>query len=144
MPQMFLRLFNTRDNTSIFSEYIEHLLRNVDMRVAVVPSNEDVMLFQVLANISSCGITVNMLFGFQAEHRQEPFADGVNPIATDFRLKARGSFDAPDCKQKLQLDRPAGLAKGKAEEGASLTQRRCPIQRKTCGDPNWRKAYGVP
>ncbi|XP_022221448.2 nuclear receptor coactivator 5 [Drosophila obscura] len=93
-----------RDNTK-YAEYIEHRLRNMGMRVDVLFPNEDVMLGKVLANISSRGclyavlvtpqheslnsITVNILYGVPAEHRNMPLEDAVTLIATDFRLKAQ-------------------------------------------------------
>ncbi|XP_033242777.1 nuclear receptor coactivator 5-like [Drosophila miranda] len=93
-----------RDNTK-YAEYIEHRLRNMGMRVDVLFPNEDVMLGKVLANISSRGclyavlvtpqheslssITVNILYGVPAEHRNMPLEDAVNLIATDFRLKGQ-------------------------------------------------------
>ncbi|XP_033242778.1 uncharacterized protein LOC108152414 [Drosophila miranda] len=93
-----------RDNTK-YAEYIEHRLGNMGMRVDVLFPNEDVMLSKVLANISSRGclyavlvtprneslssITVKILYGVTAEHRNLPLEDAVNLIATDFRLKGQ-------------------------------------------------------
>ncbi|EDV40560.1 uncharacterized protein Dana_GF23867 [Drosophila ananassae] len=91
-----------RDNTH-YAENIEDRLRNCGMRVDVLFPNEDVMLGKVLANISSRGclyavvvtpqhealnsITVNILYGVPAEHRNMPLEDAITLIATDFRLK---------------------------------------------------------
>ncbi|SPP76223.1 uncharacterized protein LOC117579731 [Drosophila guanche] len=93
-----------RDNTK-YAEYIEHRLRSIGMRVDVLFPNAEVMLGKVLANISSRGclyavlvtpqheslnsITVNILYGVPAEHRNMPLEDAVTLIATDFRLKAQ-------------------------------------------------------
>ncbi|XP_017043436.1 nuclear receptor coactivator 5 [Drosophila ficusphila] len=91
-----------RENTK-YAEYIEERLRNAGMRVDVLFPNEDVLLGMVLANISSRGclyavlvtpqheehnsITVNILYGVPAEHRNMPLEDAITLIATDFRLK---------------------------------------------------------
>ncbi|XP_068149796.1 uncharacterized protein Neos [Drosophila tropicalis] len=91
-----------RENTK-YAEYVEERLRNVGMRVDVLFPNEDVMLGKVLANISSRGclyavlvtaeheslnsITVNILYGVPAEHRNMPLEDAITLVATDFRLK---------------------------------------------------------
>ncbi|XP_017091105.2 uncharacterized protein Neos [Drosophila bipectinata] len=91
-----------RDNTE-YAENIEDRLRGCGMRVDVLFPNEDVMLGKVLANISSRGclyavvvtpqhealnsITVNILYGVPAEHRNMPLEDAITLIATDFRLK---------------------------------------------------------
>ncbi|XP_064544728.1 nuclear receptor coactivator 5 [Drosophila montana] len=91
-----------RENTK-YAEFIEDRLRNSGMRVDVLFPNEDVMLSQVLSNISARGclyavlvtpqhealnsITVNILYGVPAEHRNMPLDDAITLIATDFRLK---------------------------------------------------------
>lgn len=88
---------------SKYAEYIEDRLRKAGMRVDVLFPNEDVMLDQVLSNISARGclyavlvtpqhealnsITVNILYGVPAEHRNMPLDDAITLIATDFRLK---------------------------------------------------------
>ncbi|KAH8379649.1 hypothetical protein KR009_006340 [Drosophila setifemur] len=100
-----------RENTK-YAEYIEERLRNSGMRVDVLFPNEDVMLGKVLANISSRGclyavlvtpqhqalnsITVNILYGVPAEHRNMPLEDAINLIASDFRLKKeRDAINTP-------------------------------------------------
>ncbi|XP_017840939.1 nuclear receptor coactivator 5 [Drosophila busckii] len=91
-----------RDNTK-YAEIVEDNLRQVGMRVDVLFPNEDVMLGQVLSNISARGclyavlispqhealqsITVNILYGVPAEHRNMPLNDALTLITTDFRLK---------------------------------------------------------
>ncbi|KAH8303836.1 hypothetical protein KR018_008995 [Drosophila ironensis] len=90
------------ENTK-YAEYIEERLRNIGLRVDVLFPNEEVMLSKVLANIASRGclyavlvtpqhealtsITVNILYGIPAEHRNMPVEDAITLIATDFRLK---------------------------------------------------------
>ncbi|XP_016991882.1 nuclear receptor coactivator 5 [Drosophila rhopaloa] len=99
-----------RENTK-YAEYIEERLRNGNMRVDVLFPNEDVMLGKVLANISSRGclyailvtpqheehnsITVNILYGVPAEHRNMPLEDAITLVATDFRLKRQRDSVAP-------------------------------------------------
>lgn len=91
-----------RENTK-YAEFIEDRLRKAGMRVDVLFPNEDVMLSQVLSNISARGclyavlvtpqhealnsITVNILYGVPAEHRNMPLDDAIALIATDFRSK---------------------------------------------------------
>ncbi|EDV96525.1 uncharacterized protein LOC6556840 [Drosophila grimshawi] len=86
-----------------YAEYIEDRLRKVGMRVDVLYPNEDVMLGHVLSNISARGclyavlvtpqhaalnsITIHILNGVQAEHRNMPREEAITLIATDFRLK---------------------------------------------------------
>lgn len=86
-----------------YAEFIEDRLRKAGMRVDVLFPNEDVMLSQVLSNISARGclyavlvtpqhealnsITVNILYGVPAEHRNMPLDDAIALIATDFRSK---------------------------------------------------------
>lgn len=81
------------------------------MRVDVLFPNEDVMLGKVLANISSRGclyavlvtpqheelnsITVNILYGVPAEHRNMPLEDAITLVATDFRLKKQRDASNP-------------------------------------------------
>lgn len=88
---------------SKYAEYIEERLKNSSLRVDVLFPNEDVLLGKVLANISSRGclyavlvtpqheehnsITVNILYGVPAEHRNMPLEDAITLISTDFRLK---------------------------------------------------------
>ncbi|KAH8240019.1 hypothetical protein KR032_010353 [Drosophila birchii] len=91
-----------RENTK-YAEYVEERLRNSGLHVDVLFPNEDVMLGKVLANISSRGclyavvvtpqhqelnsITVNILYGVPAEHRNMPLEDAITLVATDFRLR---------------------------------------------------------
>ncbi|XP_030385373.1 uncharacterized protein LOC115632384 [Scaptodrosophila lebanonensis] len=91
-----------RENTK-YAEFVEERLTQAGMLVDVLYPNEDVMLGKVLANISARGclyavlvtpqhqklnsITVNILYGVPAEHRNMPVEDAITLIATDFRLK---------------------------------------------------------
>ncbi|EDW18444.1 uncharacterized protein LOC6582265 [Drosophila mojavensis] len=91
-----------RENTK-YAEYVEDQLRKIGMRVDVLFPNEDVMLNQVLSNISARGclyailvtpqhealnsITVNILYGIPAEHRNMPLDDAIALVTTDFRSK---------------------------------------------------------
>ncbi|KAM8710599.1 hypothetical protein ACLKA7_017254 [Drosophila subpalustris] len=91
-----------RDNTK-YAEFIEERLTNAGLRVDVLFPNEDVMLGQVLSNISARGclyavlvtpqhealnsITVNILYGVPAEHRNMPLEDAIQLIASDFQIK---------------------------------------------------------
>ncbi|EDX09532.1 GD14001 [Drosophila simulans] len=95
-------IVQNRENTK-YAEYIEERLKNSGLRVDVLFPNEDVLLGKVLANISSRGclyavlvtpqheehnsITVNILYGVPAEHRNMPLEDAITLISTDFRLK---------------------------------------------------------
>eukprot|EP00099_Drosophila_melanogaster_P008782 NP_001261502.1 neosin, isoform B [Drosophila melanogaster] len=95
-------IVQNRENTK-YAEYIEERLKNSSLRVDVLFPNEDVLLGKVLANISSRGclyavlvtpqheehnsITVNILYGVPAEHRNMPLEDAITLISTDFRLK---------------------------------------------------------
>ncbi|XP_034480825.1 uncharacterized protein LOC117786597 [Drosophila innubila] len=113
-----------RDNTK-YAEFIEDRLTKAGMRVDVLFPNEDVMLGQVLSNISTRGclyavlvtpkhealnsITVNILYGVPAEHRNMPLEDAIKLIVRDFLVKRE--HDAvinvshqhrhPDAMQKL-------------------------------------------
>lgn len=95
------------------------------LRVDVLFPNEDVMLGQVLSNISARGclyavlvtpkhealnsITVNILYGVPAEHRNMPLEDAIKLIVTDFLVKqehdalvnASNQYRHPDAMQKL-------------------------------------------
>ncbi|KAH8406844.1 hypothetical protein KR222_005755 [Zaprionus bogoriensis] len=91
-----------RENTK-YAEFVEDRLRKAGMRVDVLFPNEDVMLGLVLSNISARGclfavlvtpqhealnsITVHILYGVPAEHRNMPLDDAITLITTDFRLK---------------------------------------------------------
>lgn len=91
-----------RQNTA-YAEYIESRLKTLGLKVDVLFPNEEVSLGKVLANISSRGcmyailvtpqnqelrsITVNILYGVPAEHRNMPVDDAINLIAEDFRLR---------------------------------------------------------
>ncbi|XP_067645164.1 uncharacterized protein Neos [Eurosta solidaginis] len=91
-----------RRNTK-YAEYIEQRLKDINLRVDVLFPNEDVPLGKVLVNISTRGclyailvtpqheehnsITVNILYGQPAEHRNMPVEDAIKLIATDFRQK---------------------------------------------------------
>ncbi|KAH8370860.1 hypothetical protein KR093_005237 [Drosophila rubida] len=91
-----------RENTK-YAEFIEDRLTHSGLRVDVLFPNEDVMLGQVLSNISARGclyavlvtpqneahnsITVNILYGVPAEHRNMPQEDAIQLIANDFRMK---------------------------------------------------------
>ncbi|KAH8302105.1 hypothetical protein KR044_002785 [Drosophila immigrans] len=91
-----------RENTK-YAEFIEKRLTMAGLRVDVLFPNEDVMLGQVLGNISARGclyavlvtpqhealnsITVNILYGVPAEHRNMPLEDAIKLIAGDFRVK---------------------------------------------------------
>lgn len=105
-----------------YAEYIEDRLRKAGMRVDVLFPNEDVMLDQVLSNISARGclyavlvtpqhealnsITVNILYGVPAEHRNMPLDDAITLIATDFRLKKqRDAVTAAQLQSNLQAPR---------------------------------------
>ncbi|XP_017474132.1 PREDICTED: uncharacterized protein LOC108364797 [Rhagoletis zephyria] len=91
-----------RRNTK-YAEYIEQRLKDINLRVDVLFPNEDVPLGKVLINISTRGclyailvtpqheehnsITVNILYGQPAEHRNMPMEDAIQLIAKDFRQK---------------------------------------------------------
>ncbi|CAD7004750.1 nuclear polyadenylated RNA-binding protein 3 [Ceratitis capitata] len=91
-----------RRNTK-YAEYIEQRLKEISLRVDVLFPNEDVPLGKVLINISSRGclyailvtpqheehksITVNILYGQPAEHRNMPVDDAIQLISKDFRQK---------------------------------------------------------
>ncbi|XP_011195781.1 uncharacterized protein LOC105220911 [Zeugodacus cucurbitae] len=91
-----------RRNTK-YAEYIEQRLKEINLRVDVLFPNEDVPLGKVLINISSRGclyailitpqheehnsITVNILYGQPAEHRNMPVDDAIMLISKDFRQK---------------------------------------------------------
>ncbi|XP_018783241.1 PREDICTED: nuclear polyadenylated RNA-binding protein 3 [Bactrocera latifrons] len=91
-----------RRNTK-YAEYIEQRLKDINLRVDVLFPNEDVPLGKVLINISSRGclyailitpqheehnsITVNILYGQPAEHRNMPVDDAIMLISKDFRQK---------------------------------------------------------
>lgn len=86
-----------------YAEFVEDRLKKIGMRVDVLFPNEDVMLNQVLSNISARGclyailvtpqhealnsITVNILYGIPAEHRNMPLEDAIALVTTDFRSK---------------------------------------------------------
>lgn len=89
------------------------------MRVDVLFPNADVMLDQVLSNISARGclyavlvtpqhetlnsVTVNILYGVPAEHRNMLLDDAITLIATDFRLKKqRDAVTAAQQQSNLQ------------------------------------------
>ncbi|XP_013106793.2 nuclear receptor coactivator 5 [Stomoxys calcitrans] len=91
-----------RKNTK-YAEMIEERLKRMNLRVDVLFPNEDVPLGKVLSNIASRGclyailvtnqheehnsITVNILYGQPAEHRNMPVDDAINLVADDFRKK---------------------------------------------------------
>ncbi|XP_054732399.1 uncharacterized protein LOC129240547 [Anastrepha obliqua] len=91
-----------RRNTK-YAEYIEQRLKDINLRVDVLFPNEDVPLGKVLINISTRGclyailvtpqheehnsITVNILYGQPAEHRNMPVDDAIQLIGKDFRQK---------------------------------------------------------
>ncbi|KAH8322728.1 hypothetical protein KR059_004468 [Drosophila kikkawai] len=99
-----------RENTK-YAEYVEERLRNSGLRVDVLFPNQEVMLGKVLANISHRGclyavlvtpqheelnsITVNILYGVPAEHRNMPLEDAITLVATDFRLKKQRDASKP-------------------------------------------------
>ena len=88
---------------SKYAEFIEERLKRLNLRVDVLFPNADVPLGKVLANISSRGclyavlvtnqhqehnsITLNILYGQPAEHRNMPVEDAINFLAEDFRNK---------------------------------------------------------
>ncbi|XP_034111738.1 nuclear receptor coactivator 5 [Drosophila albomicans] len=110
-----------RENTK-YAEFIEERLTLAGMRVDVLFPNEDVMLGQVLSNISARGclyavrvtpqnelhksLTVNILYGVPAEHRNMPLEDAIQLIASDFRMKkqrdAAASSNAPRHPESMQ------------------------------------------
>ncbi|XP_073840943.1 nuclear receptor coactivator protein neosin [Musca autumnalis] len=91
-----------RKNTK-YAEMIEERLKRLNLRVDVLFPNEDVPLGKVLSNIASRGclyailvtnqheehnsITVNILYGQPAEHRNMPVDDAISLMAEDFRRK---------------------------------------------------------
>ncbi|XP_061401802.1 nuclear receptor coactivator 5 [Musca vetustissima] len=91
-----------RKNTK-YAEMIEERLKRLNLRVDVLFPNEDVPLGKVLSNIASRGclyailvtnqheehnsITVNILYGQPAEHRNMPVEDAISLMAEDFRRK---------------------------------------------------------
>jgi len=91
-----------RKNTK-YAEFIEERLKRLKLRVDVLFPNEDVPLGKVLSNISSRGclyavlvtnqheelnsITVNILYGQPAEHRNMPVEDAIKLISDDFYQK---------------------------------------------------------
>ncbi|XP_017841424.1 uncharacterized protein LOC108599147 [Drosophila busckii] len=101
-----------RNNTK-YAEIVEDNLRQVGMRVDVLFPNEDVTLEHVLSNIAARGclyavlvspenevfqsITVNILQGVLAEHRNMPLNDAITLMTTEFFLKkqrvAEGSVE---------------------------------------------------
>ncbi|XP_017063408.1 nuclear receptor coactivator 5 [Drosophila eugracilis] len=104
-------IVKNRENTK-YAEYIEERLKNAGLRVDVLFPNEDVLLGKVLANISSRGclyavvvtpqhelhnsITVNILYGVPAEHRNMPVEDAITLIATDFLKKNQQNASTPE------------------------------------------------
>ncbi|XP_055373478.1 nuclear receptor coactivator 5 [Condylostylus longicornis] len=86
-----------------YAEHIEQRLKRMYLRVDILYPNPEVPIGKVLANISSRGclyaivvteqnvehksITVNILYGQAAEHRNMPIDDAINLIHSDFSEK---------------------------------------------------------
>ncbi|CAD7081991.1 unnamed protein product [Hermetia illucens] len=86
-----------------YAEYIEQRLKRIGLKVDLLFPNEDVPIGKVLANISGRGclyailvtlqneehrsITVNILYGEPAEHRNMPVEDAINLIYSNFQEK---------------------------------------------------------
>lgn len=108
-----------RQNTA-YAEYIEKHLKALGLKVDVLYPNEEVSLGKVLANISSRGcmyavlvtpqnedmrsITVNILYGVPAEHRNMPVDDAITLIAEDFRLRINQNLP-----KAVQINTPSNV-----------------------------------
>lgn len=107
-------------NFSKYAEYIEEQLKAINLRVDVLFPNADVPLSKVLGNIASRGclyailvtnqheehnsITVNILYGVPAEHRNMPVEDAVNLLAEDFRNKCLRDAAQANNKPMMQMN----------------------------------------
>lgn len=117
-----------RENTK-YAEFVEERLTKAGMRVDVLFPNEDVKLTHVLSSISARGclyavlvtpqhealnsITVNILYGVPAEHRNMPLEDAIQLVCNDFLMKKQHDavvstsqihshqYRHPDAMQKL-------------------------------------------
>ncbi|XP_075160885.1 nuclear receptor coactivator protein neosin [Haematobia irritans] len=112
-----------RKNTK-YAEMIEERLKRMNLRVDVLFPNEDVPLGKVLSNIASRGclyailvtnqheehnsITVNILYGQPAEHRNMPVDDAINLITDDFRKKMLRDKNTGN-QQKTHLPNPVPI-----------------------------------
>ncbi|XP_059614179.1 nuclear receptor coactivator 5 [Phlebotomus argentipes] len=90
---------------TLYAETIEAHLKRLGLSVDLLYPNDDVPIGKVLGNISSRGclyavlvtpqneelrsITVNILYGQPAEHRNMPVEDAIKFIAENFREKIR-------------------------------------------------------
>jgi len=95
-----------------YAESIEARLKRLGLTVDLLFPNDDVPIGKVLANISSRGslyavlvtpqneehqsITVNILFGQPAEHRNMPVDDAINFLSENFHEQIKK--DKPDLK----------------------------------------------
>ncbi|KAM7355736.1 nuclear receptor coactivator protein neosin [Cochliomyia hominivorax] len=111
-----------RKNTK-YAEMIEERLKRLNLRVDVLFPNADVPLGKVLSNIASRGclyailvtnqheehnsITVNILYGQPAEHRNMPVEDAIKLVGDDFRKKMIRDKSAavPSSQQQQQQQR---------------------------------------
>ncbi|XP_055842173.1 nuclear receptor coactivator 5 [Episyrphus balteatus] len=114
-----------RQNTA-YAEYIENRLKTLGLQVDVLFPNEEVSLGKVLANISSRGcmyailvtpqneelrsITVNILYGVPAEHRNMPVDDAINLIGDDFRLRVGPHIANSNLPKAVQVIAPSNVA----------------------------------
>ncbi|XP_055911423.1 nuclear receptor coactivator 5 [Eupeodes corollae] len=114
-----------RQNTA-YAEYIEGRLKTLNLQVDVLFPNEEVSLGKVLANISSRGcmyailvtpqneelrsITVNILYGIPAEHRNMPVDDAITLIADDFRLRIGPHLQKNNLPKAVQVITPSNVA----------------------------------
>ncbi|XP_037825972.1 nuclear receptor coactivator 5-like [Lucilia sericata] len=110
-----------RKNTK-YAEMIEDRLKRLNLRVDVLFPNADVPLGKVLSNIASrdClyailvtnqheehnSITVNILYGQPAEHRNMPVEDAIKLVSDDFRKKIMRDKAAGMANQQQQRNMP--------------------------------------
>lgn len=101
-----------------YAENIESRLKRVGLSVDLLFPNDDVPMGKVLANISSRGtlyailvthqnqelrsITVNVLHGIPAEHRNMPVDDAIAFIGTNFQENRRKAVNLPKAVPIIQ------------------------------------------
>lgn len=109
---------------TVYAEAIEAHLKRLGLSVDLLYPNDDVPIGKVLGNISSRGclyavlvtpqneehrsITVNILYGQPAEHRNMPVEDAIKFIAENFREKmnrdaAASTTSIPTTTQSLPI-----------------------------------------